>query len=83
MLVWSLTLYLIDEPMALLYSNLHHYTDITEKSTENEGKTGEAELMALKIQLSPGFHNTMDCMLPETRGWNGGTYILYRERKEK
>lgn len=29
MLVWSLTLYLIDEPMALLYSNLHHYTDIT------------------------------------------------------
>ena len=30
MLVWSLTLYLIDEPMALLYSNLHHYTDITE-----------------------------------------------------
>ena len=69
MLVWSLTLYLIDEPMALLYSNLHHYTDIT--------------LMTLKIQLSPGFHNTMDCMLPETRGWNGGTYILYRERKEK
>lgn len=37
MLVWSLTLYLIDEPMALLYSNLHHYTDITTTSTKPPG----------------------------------------------